>query len=194
MIGVRTRWTLAVLALLMPATAGAEWTVKAFAGVTAASRSGFVDLEGTTGKTKPLFGGAVGWEWSNGFGVELELTTAPSFLKGSGDLVESGRVDTVMANATWLLPRRSARLRTYISGGIGGARVTFEDALGAFTTTSTLAAGNVGGGVLVPLLRRAQVVGDVRYVRSQYGEANRGGFGEEYVSYWRATGGVLLRF
>ena len=185
---------LAVLALLMPATAGAEWTVKAFAGVTAASRSGFVDLEGATGKTKPLVGGGLGWEWSNGFGVELELATAPSFLKGSGDLVESGRLDTVMANATWLLPRPSSRLRTYISGGIGAARITFEDALGAFTTTSTLGAGNVGGGVLVPLPRRAQIGGDVRYVRSQYGAANRGGFGEEYVGFWRAAGGVLLRF
>jgi hypothetical protein len=191
---VRTTHTLAVIALLMPATASADWTVKAFAGVSTASRSGFVDLEGATGKTKPIFGGAVGWEWSNGFGVELELATSPSFLKGSSDLVESGRLDTVMANATWLLPRPSARLRTYISGGIGGARVTFEDALGAFTTTSTLAAGNVGGGVLVPLPRGAQIVGDVRYVRSQYGDANRGSFGEEYVAFWRAAGGVLLRF
>jgi hypothetical protein len=191
---VRTRWTLAVLGLLIPATAGAEWTAKAFAGVTAASRSGFVDLEGTTGKTKPVFGGAVGWEWSSGFGVELELATAPSFLKGSGELVESGRLDTLMANATWLLPRPSARLRTYISGSIGAARVTFDDALGAFTTTSTLAAGNVGGGLLAPLSRRAQIVGDIRYVRSQYGEANRGGFGEEYVAFWRAAAGVLLRF
>jgi hypothetical protein len=191
---VKARCTLAVLALLIPATADADWTVKAFAGVTTASRSGFVDLDGTTGTTKSLFGGAVGWEWSNGFGVELELVTAPSFLKGGGGLVESGRLDTVMANVTWLLPRPSARLRTYVSGGIGAARVTFKDALDAFTATSTLGAGNVGGGVLVPLGRRAHVVGDVRYVRSQYGDVNRAGFGEEHVDYWRLGGGVLLRF
>jgi hypothetical protein len=185
---------LALLALLVPATAGAEWTVKAFAGVTMASRSGFIDLDGATGKTNSLFGGALGWEWSNGFGVEFELAISPSFLKGSGGLVTTGRLETVMANATWLLPRPSARLRAYISGGIGAARVTFEDALDAFTSSSTLAAGNVGGGVLVPLRRRVHVVGDVRYLQSQYGDANRAGFGEEYVAYWRVAGGVLLRF
>jgi hypothetical protein len=191
---VRTRCILAVLAFFIPAIAGAEWTVKAFAGVSTASRSGFVDLDGAAGKTKPVFGGAVGWEWSNGFGVELELATSPSFLKGSSDLVESGRLDTVMANATWLFPRPSARLRTYISGGIGAARVTFRDALGAFTSTSTLGAANVGGGLLVPLSGRVHIAGDGRYVRSRYGEANRAGFEEEYVAYWRVAGGVLLRF
>ena len=163
---MKTSCTLAVLALLLPATVRAEWTVKAFAGVSAASRSGLVDLERAIGTTKPLFGGGVGWEWSNGFGVELELATSPSFLKGSGDLVASGRLDTVMGNATWLLPRPSTRLRAYVSGGIGAARITFEDALDAFTSTSTLAAGNLGGGVLVPL-RVARLVGDVRYIRSQ---------------------------
>ena len=191
---MKARCALVVLVLLLPATARADWTVKAFAGVTTASRSGFVDLSGATGTTTPLFGGAVGWEWSNGFGVEVELATAPSFLKGSGDLVESGRLDTVMANATWLLPRPSARLRTYLSGGIGAARVTFQDALDAFTTTSTLGAANVGGGLLLPLPARAQVVADLRYVRSRYGDLNRAGFGEEYVAYWRVGAGVLLRF
>ncbi len=167
----------------MPATAGAEWTAKAFGGVSTASRSGLVDLEGAIGKTKPLFGGGVGWEWSNGFGVEIELATAPSFLKGSAHLVASGRLDTVMGNATWLLPRPSTRLRAYISGGIGAARITVEDALDAFTSTSTLAAGNLGGGVLVPL-GVARLVGDVRYVRSQYR-------GSESRRVWRRIRRVL---
>src|SRR5688572_31371353 len=35
---VRTTCTLAILALLMPSTASADWTVKAFAGVSTASR------------------------------------------------------------------------------------------------------------------------------------------------------------
>jgi hypothetical protein len=194
---VTTRFTLAVLALLsllMPASAGADLTAKAFAGATTASRSGFFDLDGATGKSKLFFGGAFGWEWSNGVGVELELAAAPSFLKGSNGLVESGSLTTVMANATWLLPRPSTRLRAYLSGGVGAARVTFQDALGAFTETSTLAAASLGGGVLVPVSGRARIIGDARYVHSQYGEVNGAGFGEEYVAYWRVTGGVLLGF
>jgi hypothetical protein len=142
---------------------------------------------------QPVFGGAVGWERLR-FGVEVELSTSPKFFTGRTGLVETGRLDTILVNANWLLREPSSLVRPYVSAGAGAVRVTFRDALDAFTSTSTVAAGNVGGGVLVATRTRVRLVIDVRYVRSRDGNGNFAAPNGEYVAYWRASGGVLLRF
>ena len=182
-----------VALLILPALARAEWTVKPFAGLTYGGSHGFVDLDGTSGRSKPVFGGAVGWRASS-IGVELEIASDPKRLKGSSDLVVTGRATTVMLNATWAMPRRLGPIRPYLTGGIGSVRVSFEDSLDAFTSTTILAAANVGGGVRVPASSLTEFVADVRYLRTRDGDSSPGGFGEPYLAYWRASAGVLIHF
>lgn len=177
-----------------PATAYAQVSVKAFAGVTFGSEHGFVDLDDAAGRVRPAFGAAAAVDVSDAWSVEVEFATSPKFLKGDSGLVESGRVDTIFANANWRLGQRASRFRPYVAAGFGAARVTLRDALDAFTSTSTLAAVNVGGGVMAGTHTRLRLVADVRYVRSQYADAGAAGFGEEYVAFWRTAAGVLLRF
>lgn len=190
------RILIVIVALIVwaPATAYAQWTLKPFAGVNFGAQHGFVDLDDAAGRVQPTFGGAVGWESSGAWAVEAELATSPKFLKGDSGVVETGRVHTFFANANWRLRAPASRLRPYVAGGLGAARVTVKDVLGAFTSTSTLGAVNIGGGVIVGASRRMRVIADARYVRSRYGDAGAAGLGEEYVAYWRATGGVLFRF
>ena len=185
---------LGVLLTAVPATSYAEWTLKPFAGITFASSHGFVDLDAAAGRVKPTFGGAVGWDWRKAFGVEVELATAPTFLEGASGIVETGRLDTFFVNGNWRLRPLGSWLQPYVTFGVGAARVTIEDALDAFGSTSTLVAANVGGGTIVTTGTRVRLIGDVRYVRSQFGDSGPGGLGEEYVRYWRAIGGVLIRF
>lgn len=187
----RTIILVGVLVTAVPATSYAEWTLKPFAGVTFASSHGFVDLDGVSG-AQPTFGGAVGWDWAK-LGIELELATAPKFFKGANGLVESGRLDTFFVNASWRLRPSDSRLQPYVTFGVGAARVTIDDALDAFTSTSALVAANLGAGVIATTAR-VRLIGDVRYIRSQFGDSGPAGLGEEFVTYWRATGGVLIRF
>jgi hypothetical protein len=160
-----------VLMLLVPSPALADWIVKPFAGVSIAPSHGFVDLEPAGGKSKPFVGAAVGW-------------------------LETGRVTTLMGNVTWLLPHptAAARLRVYVSGGVGVARVTIEDVLGAFSSQSALIAANAGGGVLIRLRPRLSLTADIKYFRSRYGDENRASFGEEFLAFTRLAGGAVLRF
>ena len=185
-----------IVALIVsaPAAAYAQGTVKPFAGVNFGARHGFIDLDAAAGRVQPTFGGAVGWESSGAWTVEAELATAPKFLKGDSGVVETGRVDTFFANASWRLRTPASRLRPYVAAGFGAARVTVKDVLGAFNSTSTLAAANIGGGIIVGTSTGMRLIGDARYVRSRYGDARAAGLGEEFVAYWRATGGVLFRF
>jgi Outer membrane protein beta-barrel domain len=184
-----------VLALLAPNLAHADWLVKPFAGVSIASSHGLVDLEQAAGRPKPFVGVAVGWQPTT-LGFEVEFATAPGFFKHTGDLLDAGRLATVMGNVTWLLPRpgSAARLRAYVSAGAGVVHVTIEDALGAFSSRSTLVAGNVGGGVIIRVRSRASLNADIKYFRSQYGDQNSASFGEEFVTFTRLAGGVTLRF
>src|SRR5688572_27577365 len=191
---MRSAVLVAALTVFTPATAHAQLTVKAFAGVNFASEHGFVDLDDAAGRVRPAFGGAAALDISDAWTVEVEFATSPKFLKGDRGLIESGRVDTFFANVNWHLGQRANRFRPFIAAGFGTARVTLQDALDAFTATSTLAAANVGGGVIAGSNTRLRLIADVRYVRSQYADAGAAGLGEEYVAFWRASAGVLLRF
>jgi len=185
--------SLAILGCI-PGIASAQWTLRPFAGVNFAAEHGFVDLDDAASRAQPTLGGAVGWESAGALGLEVEFATSPKFLKGDSGLVESGRVDTYFANASWRFGPATARFRPFVAGGVGVARVTLDDVLDAFTSASNLVAANAGTGVIVAAGPRIRVVGDVRYIRSQYSDTGRSGLGEANVAWWRASGGVLFRF
>ena len=180
---------------MLPAEASADWTVRPFLGAAVSPKHGFVDLEQISGDSKLVLGAAAGWH-RRAIGVEFELTTVPGFFDGGDDLIVEGHLTTMMGNVTWQLPKphESSRLRAYVAGGAGIVRVHLEDALDAFSSTTSLAAGNAGGGVLVRLRPRFDINADVRYVKTQYGDVDRAGFSEQFVSFTRVTAGVVLRF
>ena len=190
----KTAAIIGALAIWWPADAAAQWIVRPFAGVTFAAEHGFVDLDDAGARMKPVFGGAAGWEWSDAWATEIEVATAPSFLKGKSGLIDSGRVDTVFANVTRRFRPETARWRPYVSAGAGAVRMTLDDALDAFTSSHTLFAGNVGGGVTAAARSRLRLTADLRYVRTRYGDPGAAGLVEAYVAYLRASAGVLLRF
>jgi hypothetical protein len=187
-------WICALLTMV-PSDARADWIVRPFFGAAVRPEHGFVDLEQTSGDAKLLFGVAAGWQ-PRAIGVECELSVLPGFFDGPGDLIIAGHVTTVMGNVTWQLPKphEASRLRAYVVGGAGIARIRLEDALDAFSSRTSLVAGNAGGGVLVRLRPRLDINADVRYFKTRSGEVDRAGFSEQFVSFTRLTGGVLLRF
>ena len=187
-------WIGALLTML-PAEASADWTVRPFFGAALSPKHGFADLEQTSGDSKLVLGAAAGWQ-PRAIGVEFEVSVLPGFFEGSDDLITGSTVTTVMGNVTWQLPKphESSRLRAYVAGGAGIVRIRLEDALDAFSSKTSLAAGNVGGGVLVRLRPRLDINADVRYFKTQFGDVDRAGFSEQFVSFTRLTGGMLLRF
>jgi opacity protein-like surface antigen len=192
---VRTAIALALAIVgLIPGTASAQWTLRPFAGVNLGAEHDFVDLDDAAGRAQPTFGGAAGWESFGALGLEAELATSPKFLKGASGLIESGRVDTFFANANWRFGDATARFRPFVTGGIGAARVSLDDVLDAFTSTSNLLAANAGAGIIVAASTRSRVVADVRYIRSQYGDTTPAGLGEAHVAWWRISAGVSFRF
>lgn len=187
-------WIGALLTML-PAEASADWTVRPFFGAALSPKHGFADLEQTSGDSKLVLGAAAGWQ-PRAIGVEFEVSVLPGFFDGADNLIVEGHVTTVMGNVTWQLPKphESSRLRAYISGGAGIVHIRFEDALNAFSSNESLAAGNAGVGVLVRLRPRLDINADVRYFKTQYGDVDPAGFSEQFVSFTRVTGGVVLRF
>ena len=187
-------WICALLTMVS-SEATADWIVRPFVGAAVSPSHGFVDLEQTSGDSKLVLGAAAGWQ-PHAIGFEFELSVLPGFFDGPEDLIIAGNVTTVMGNVTWQLPKphASSRLRAYVAGGAGIVRIRLEDALDAFSSTTSLAGGNAGGGVLVRLRPRLDINADVRYFKTQFGDVGRSGFTERFVSFTRVTGGVVLRF
>jgi Outer membrane protein beta-barrel domain len=189
--------TLALLiASVLPAPAQAQFTVTPFAGVSVAGQTSFVDLEQTAGDLKAVYGATVGWRMTRRWTLGFEGALMPQFLKGDGELVERGRLTSLLASVDYAFwPRSSsAGLQLFLTGGAGAVRVEIDDVLGAFTGSSALPAGHVGAGVLFPLRSRIRVRSDVRYVRSTFEPGGRAAFDEEHVSFWRVTSGVAIEF
>ena len=186
---------IATLPTTVPSEASADWVVRPFFGAALSPSHGLVDLEQTSGDSKLVLGAAAGWH-PRTIGVEFEVSVLPGFFDGPADLIIAGNITTVMGNVTWQLPKphASSRLRAYVAAGAGIVRIGLEDALDAFSSRTSLAAANAGGGVLVRLRPRLDINADARYFKSQSGDVGRAGFTEQFVSFTRLTGGVVLRF
>lgn len=182
--------------LTLPARANAQqWTLTVFGGAAVSPSHGFVDLEQTAGDTRPMIGAAVGREWRT-LRFEGELAVAPIFFKGTGDLLDTGRLTTMMGTVTWMLPRPrfTARVQPFVSGGIGVVQAKIADVLAAFSSSSTLGAASAGGGILIRVQPRFSVHVDTRYLRSQFNDQSGARFVEEFVTFTRMSGGAVFRF
>lgn len=184
-----------VLLTTVPSEARADWLFRPFIGAALSPKHGFVDLEQTAGDSTLVWGAAAGWQRRK-MSVEVEVSVLPGFFGGADNLIIDGRVSAVMGNVTWQLPKpgESSRLRAYIAGGAGVVRVRLEDALDAFSTSTSLAAFDAGGGVLIRLRPQLDLNADARYFKTQNGDVDLAGFSQQFVSFTRITAGVVLRF
>lgn len=198
---MRTRWLRAALlsaGLLVPAPAAAEWQVRPYVGFTFAGSTTFVDPEDAAGRQNPTLGVSAGW-LGEIFGLEGDFSRGTGFFQAGGrdELLDSG-VNTLTGNVVIALPRRMAEygLRPYLVAGAGLMRVSILGKLGAIEINSTLPALNFGGGVTGFLTERIGVSWDVRRFSSMRGEGETRGnsFGNEALSFWRATMAVAVRY
>ena len=185
-----------LIASVLPAPAQAQFTLTPFAGVSVTGQTSFVDLEQTAGDLEAVYGAAIGWRITRRWTLGFEGALMPQFLKGDGELIQRGRLTSLLGSVEYALwPRSSSTgLQVFLTGGAGAVRVEIDDVLGAFTGSSTLPAGQVGVGMLIPLRNRLRVRSDVRYVRSTFEPGGRAAFDEEHVSFWRVTSGVAIEF
>jgi len=170
------------------AIVGAEWTLAGLAGVAVHTRSGFVDLDATSGTSKGVIGVAGGFNrrW---YSVEGEWLFAPGFFSAGNDpLVPSSSLATLSVNLIVRAPTPLVfkGVRPFVSVGGGVMRLRSEDAANLFSIDENLAMGSVGAGVAVPIRKRLALSGEARFVRSRPRE-NATPFGSAYVDFWRVT-------
>jgi hypothetical protein len=182
--------------LLFAARANAEdRQLRPFVGATFGGGTSFVELD--RGKAKLAVGvGAV--FLGEVFGAEVDLADAPGFFEsGDNHLVVGSRVTTLTGNVVVAVPRRVSEyaLRPYLVGGGGLMRVRTTTSLNVFDVSRVFPAFDVGVGVIGFVTNRVGVSWELR--RFQTVDRNTGdglSFGEEQLSYWRASMAVAIRY
>ena len=188
----------ALVAVLSPVRASAEWQLKPFFGGAFGGKTTFIDLDNAAGGSHVAFGGN-GLYLGEVVGLEGDFGRMPSFFK-SGDthLVLAGHVTTLTGNIVVALPRRIAQysLRPYFVGGGGIMHTHIQDSFEVLRVSRTIGTIDVGGGATGFLSDRFGVDWQLRYFRSVGGtDAQRGvSFGAEELSFWRATMAFAFRY
>ena len=180
---LKGRWLLAAALLAAAPALHAETYLTPFVGAA---------FSGDTDDSRLTYGGALAWAGESGvLGFEIEFAHTPDFFGTTG--VGNNNVTTLMANLMLLSP---GQVRIYGSGGVGLLRTRVEDVSGFFEIDSNNFGLNVGGGVLLFPGESIGLRGDVRYFRNLTDPEPDDEFDIELggLNYWRASGGVVLRF
>ena len=185
--------------LLVPAPSDAgERQIRPFIGATFAGATTFLDLEDATGGAH-LAIGASAVILGEILGAEVEVTDAPGFFESGGrHLVLQSRVTTISGNIIVAAPHRRTEysLRPYLVGGAGLMRVRTTTSFDVFDVATTIPAIDFGGGALGFLTNRVGVCWELRRFQSIGSNPTTTGlsFGDEHLSFWRATMAVVLRY
>jgi hypothetical protein len=193
----RSVLTVAVF-LLSAATAAAEWHIKPFVGLTFGGGTTFVDPERAVGAPN-FVAGVTGGLQGEVFGIEGELGWAPGFFQARAlELLLSSSVTTLTGNLVAALPQRIAEytLRPYLVAGAGMMHVQTQGRLGALPVSSTLPTMDFGGGATGFFNERVGLNWEIRRFRSfaRKGRTSGVSFGDEQLSFWRATMAVAIRY
>jgi hypothetical protein len=172
--------------------------IRPFIGATLGGATTFVDPENVVGKAKFVVGASAVF-LGDMFGVELDIADAPGFFEsGDNNLVRASRVTTFSGNVVVAAPRRLTEysLRPYFVGGGGLMRVRTTTAFSVFDIAATVPAFDVGVGLVGFVTNRTGVSWDVRRFQTLSSNPGKGGlsFGREYLSFWRATMAIALRY
>jgi len=178
---------------------GAELQLRPFAGAAFLGSTTFVDLEKAAGKAHIISGADVVWI-GNVFGVEADVSWARAFFhSGDQHLVLHSGVSTVTGSVVVAMPRRLTEytLRPYVVAGAGLMHVGIDDYFGVLSLHETLAAYDLGGGVVGFLTNRVGLAWDVRRFGTLKGSPPATGlvFGDAgRLSFWRASMALVLRY
>jgi opacity protein-like surface antigen len=128
-------------------------------------------------------------------GMELDFSYSPDFFGSNRTFVPNNNLVTLMANIV-ISGHMGDRSRIYASAGGGLMKSNVEDAAGFFDVGRNDFGANAGVGVLAAVGDNLALRGDVRYFRNLGDDdfdneldINFGSF-----DFWRATGGLALRF
>jgi hypothetical protein len=195
----------AVLILLLPSTARAEWHFTPMIGLTMLGSTTLVDPLLATEKRHGNFGGAVSFLGDGLLGAEVIGIWTPGFFETDDlslepdvnpVLVTGSRTVSLMANVVVTAPRRWTEyfLRPYVSSGLGLIQIKREDPTGLFPVDLNRAGFNVGGGAVGFLTQRTGIRFDVRY-HSTLREGDQGdiALGPVRMRYVTATIGLVFR-
>ncbi len=199
--GRAARRSVALAAGLLLASAGTEAAdrqIRPFIGATFARSTTFVDPEDAIGKPSLAIGGSAVF-LGEVFGAEVDVSDAPGFFEsGNRHLVLYSRVTTISGNVVVAAPHRLTEysLRPYVVGGAGLMRIKTTTASNVFDIASVVAHVDAGVGVVAFVTNRIGLNGDVRRFQSVGGNAGNKGlsFGDEHLSFWRATVATVIRY
>lgn len=195
----------ALLVILSPSTARAEWHFTPMVGLTMLGSTTIFDPQLATEKRHGNLGGAVSLLSGGLLGVEVIGVWTPGFFE-TDDLslepdvnpvpVTGSRTVSLMANVVLTAPQRWTEyfLRPYASGGLGLIQIKRDDPAGLFPVDLNRAGFNVGGGAVGFLTQRTGVRVDVRY-HSTLRESEPAGIaiGPVRMRYVTATIGLVFR-
>ena len=175
--------TLALLAGAGAAPLAAEGLLSPFVGVA---------FGGRTDDAKLTYGGTLTLKSAQSpLGFAVDFGYAPDFLGTSG--YGNNNVTTLMGNLVFM---SGGAVRFYASGGLGLVKTRVRDLSGLFRVDSNELGFDAGGGVVMFPGHTLGLQGDIRYFRNLTDpqpdaefDVALGGLG-----FWRATGGVALKF
>jgi hypothetical protein len=175
----------------------ADRQLRPFVGATFGGGTTFVDPENAAGDPNLTIG--VGAMFlGEVFGTEVEVADAPGFFEAGKNLVRGSRVTTLTGNVVLAAPHRLTEyaLRPYVVGGAGLMSVRTTTAFGVFDLSKVMPDFDVGVGVVGFLTNTVGVCWDLRRFQSVGGGTSSAGisFGDERLSFWRATMAVAIRY
>jgi hypothetical protein len=186
------------LLLLSARTYAEDRQIRPFVGATFGGGTTFVDLDHVVGKANRAIGASAVF-LGELFGAEIDVADAPGFFESDGKhLVFNSRVTTLSGNIVVAAPHRLTEysLRPYFVGGGGLMRVSTTTASNVFDISTVIPAFDVGVGVVGFLTNRTGICWEIRRFQSVGSNTGTTGlsFGDEQLSFWRATMGVAIRY
>lgn len=185
------------VALAATRSDAADRQVRPYLGTTFGGGTTFVDPESAVGKPHLVIG-ASGVFLGEVFGAEVDVADSPGFFETGGQLVRASHVTTVSGNVIVAAPRRLTEysLRPYFVGGVGVMRVKTTTTFAVFDVAAVVPILDAGGGVVAFLTNRVGFSGDVRRFQTIGSKTGNVGlsFGEERLSFWRATLAAVIRY
>jgi hypothetical protein len=185
--------------LLLSARASAEdRQIRPFIGATFGGGTTILDFAQVAGKANLVIGVSAVF-LGEMFGTEVEIADVPGFFDSSDkSLLRGSRVTTFSGNVVVAAPHRMTEysLRPYLVGGGGLMRVRTTTALNVFDISSITPMLDVGVGVVGFLTNRTGVSWEIRRFQSVGGDTGKVGlsWGDEHLSFWRATMAVAIRY
>ena len=189
------RLAVAMLVLAGAAEARAEGYFTGFGGIVfggdlASGPAEDLDLDNSHG----VYGGAIG-AFGSPLGFEVEFSYSPNFFGSNRLLIPDNNLVTLMGNLVFS-GHIGEQSRIYFSGGGGLMKSSVDDAGEFFDVGRNDFGINAGVGVLAAVGGSRALRADFRYFRNLGDEEIDNdldlGFGD--FDFWRATGGIALRF